>query len=86
MNENKKYYETPIIEEELFKTGNVMELDQETFNRLMDEFLETSEEFKAAFDFAQQKMKEAAKAEAQVIKTFFIELEKRQQEDQNGED
>ena len=38
MNEKKKYYETPIIEEELFKTGNVMELDQETFDRLMDEF------------------------------------------------
>lgn len=86
MNEKKKYYETPIIEEELFKTGNVMELDQETFDRLMDEFLETSEELKAALDFAKQKVQEAAKAEAQFIKTFFIELEKRQQEDQTGED
>lgn len=86
MNENKNYYETPIIEEALFRTGNVMELDQETFNRLMDEFLETSEELKAALDFAKQKAQEAAKAEAQVIKTFIIELEKRQREDQTGED
>lgn len=86
MNENKKYYETPIIEEALFRTGNVMELDQETFDRLMDEFLETSEDLKAALDFVKQKAQETAEAEARFVKTFLIELKKRQQEDQTGED